>query len=234
MIQLVDTFVFTIKTEIWNSVSKASVWFVGHSMGNGGEGGCVQTAEVKKQKIWGEKWNQCQKYVSLKLLVDAEDARLVLKSPERVGERRRFAKCCSSDVSPHVKPFPVLSFPRSLDWPASRATRWRPWRGWNTHCPTYRVCSPQQQKQGKSAGRREEGNKTSLFLTVAISGKEKTHPGSGAFSPQNIRLQHIVHYLLLFMHGLIYKLNIFFTFGAWLNILIMYCPEVVPPQTFKA
>lgn len=31
---------------------------------------------------------------------------------------------------------------RSLDWPASRATRWRPWKGWNTHCLTYRERRP--------------------------------------------------------------------------------------------
>lgn len=62
----------------------------------------------------------------------------------------------------HVSPFkpccflscPSVLFPRSLAWPASRATRWRPWRAWSTLCLTYTVRT--------EVG--EGGNQTTLFL----------------------------------------------------------------------
>lgn len=129
------------------------------------------------------------------LLLDVEDARLALLSPER---RRERAKSCFFRHLLHVKSFPVLSFPRSLDWPDSRATRWRPWKGWNTHCPTYRVrtsAAAAETETGEKCKGKRRGKHNSLFITAAISGlRGETHMRSRALFPQNISLQHIVRY----------------------------------------
>lgn len=40
-----------------------------------------------------------------------------------MGVGRLLAECLFFRRLPYVKPFPVVSFLRSLDWPGSRATR---------------------------------------------------------------------------------------------------------------